>query len=420
MIPYSDARAILDAVLTPLPVSRVAVSEALGRVAAGQPRAPGAVPPFDNSAMDGFAVRAADTAGASAEAPCTLPVVGHTAAGPVPAESAPEGPCAWEIMTGAPLPAGFDAVIPVERTTRIGAQGDGGPGIRIDSPAERHQNVRFAGEDFRPDDPVITAGRPIGPEGVMALAATGVRDVEVRRRPRVAVITTGAELVSDPAQPLAPGQIRDSNAPYLAALLPALGAELVYARTLGDDPERFAAALAEARALSPDLLITSGAVSAGVHDFIPGALRDAGARTHFHKAAIRPGKPILFATLDEGMACFGLPGNPLSVAVGARFFVAPALRVLSGEPAEAWPVARLASTWKKPAHMTFFGKGAVQVDVRGQLVAEMLPGQESFRIAPLTRANAWIVLPEGPGEVAAGSLVQVAPLLPGRLGLVNP
>ncbi|TVQ48063.1 MAG: molybdopterin molybdenumtransferase MoeA [Gammaproteobacteria bacterium] len=417
MIPYQDAQARLAAALTALPVTQVPVREALGLVAAADARSPGDVPPFTNSAMDGFAVRAADTLAATAASPCTLGVVGHTAAGPVAAQSAPPGPCAWEIMTGAPLPAGFDAVVPVERTERVA--GEAGPAIRLEAAALPHQNVRFAGEDFRRDDPVITAGRRVGPEQVMALAATGVVSLEVRRRPRVAVITTGAELVSEPTQPLAPGQIRDSNAPYLEALLPALGADLVYACTLGDDPKRFAAALAEARTLSPDLLITSGAVSAGVHDFIPAALRDAGAVTQFHKAAIRPGKPILFAMLPDGTACFGLPGNPLSVAVGARFFVAPALRILSGEPPEAWPVARLAAAWKKPAHMTFFGKGAVQLDGHGQLVAEMLPGQESFRIAPLTRANAWIVLPEGPGEVEGGRLVQVAPLLPGHLALPN-
>ncbi|MCC5869163.1 MAG: molybdopterin molybdotransferase MoeA [Gammaproteobacteria bacterium] len=415
MIAFEAAQAIIAAQVAALPTERVSVSEALLRVAAEDVVSPAVVPPFANSAMDGFALRAADTREASEAAQVTLPVVGHTAAGPVAAEQAPAQACAWEIMTGAPVPAGFDAIVPVEQV-RVDTR-DGQRTITLTRAVPRGEFIREAGEDFRPGDPIVAAGRRINAEQLMAICATGVVDVLVRRAPRVAVIATGAELVSNARQALAPGQIRDSNNPYLQAMLTSLGAQLVHARTLGDDPAAFQAALDEVRALSPDVIITSGAVSAGVHDFIPAALRDAGASVHFHKVQIRPGKPVLFATLDEGTVCFGLPGNPLSVAVGLRFFVVDALRRLQGMDAEHWPLARLESAWRKPAQMRFFGKGQVSVNANGQLRATMLPGQESFRIAPLTRANAWIVLPAGSGEVSAGSLVAVAPLLPDCLAI---
>jgi molybdopterin molybdotransferase len=316
-------------------------------------------------------------------------------------------------MTGAPVPAGFDAVVPVEQVDILQRDATGRPClVALHAPAVADQNIRHAGTDFQPGDTIAAAGARLGAEHVMAIAATGVTGVSVRPAPRVAVIATGAELVDDPTLPLGPGQIRDSNNPYLQSMLPALGAELVYTATLGDDPAAFAAALADARALAPDLILTSGAVSAGVHDFIPAALHEAGAEVHFHKSQVRPGKPILFATLGSAIV-FGLPGNPLSVAVGLRFFVTPALRRAQGLPPESWPLARLANDWRKPAQMTFFGKGVVCVDAQGCLQAAMLPGQESYRIAPLAQANAWLVLPAGAAEVAAGSLVSVAPMLPG-------
>ncbi len=404
MIAADAALALVRAHTPTLPARDVALDAAAGAVAAATVRAPGPLQPFDNSAMDGYAVRAGELAGATDADPVRLPLRGHTAAGPVVAERAPDTPGAWEIMTGAPVPAGFDAVVPVERTARDG------DAVVFTAPPEAGANIRRAGEDYAAGDPVVDAGDWLTPERMMALHAHGVATLAVRRAPRVAVIATGAELVSDPGRALRPGEIRDSNRPYLVDWLRAAGITVSHAVTVGDDPAVFARELDAALATGPDVVLTSGAVSAGVHDFIPAALLAAGATIRFHKAQIRPAKPLLFATLPGGAACFGLPGNPLSVAVGLRFFATACLRTLWGLPPERFARARLANAWRKPEAMTFYGKGRINTDDDGRLVATMLDGQQSFRIRPLTQANGWIVLPPGEHEVAAGRVVEVASL----------
>jgi molybdopterin molybdotransferase len=370
--------------------------DALGRVAAQALTSREAIPPFDNSAMDGYALAAAK----GAAVPARLPVLGTIMAGDAP-RCAVESGGAWRIMTGAPIPAGCDAVIPVEKTREL----DGGAAVELLETAEAGDFVRGRGRDFPAGGEVCPAGTRLGARHLLALAAVGVSRVPVRRKPRVALISTGKELAA-PGAELKPGQIRDASSTYLAAAVPSLGADFEFFGVVSDDPDEFRALLEKVLTQGFDLILTTGAVSMGAADFVPASLKSLGADILFHKTAIRPGKPGLFARFDEGPLFFGLPGNPISTVVGLRFFVEPCLRELLGRPHELPPRSRLANAVDKPDGLRCFFKAR---RTRDGLI-EILPGQASFQIHSLLAADCWAVLPEDDGRLEAGAEIDVYPL----------
>ena len=405
MIRYSTALArLLEAASKrSLPVEEVLLSRADGRVAAGAVRAPGQLPRFDNSAMDGYAVLAARTAGASGSRPLSLRVAGMIAAGDRPPRRA--GPsCAWEIMTGAPIPPGCDAVVPVELVERRG--GD----VVLRRPARAGDHVRWRGTDLRAGSLILEAGAAIGPAQILTLAAAGIGRVRVLRRPRVTVLATGRELAA-PGSRARPGQVHDASSAFLEAALMRLGAEPDMRGRVTDDPAAFAKALGPALKAEPDLVLTTGAVSKGRFDFVTAALADAGCRTLFHGVAQRPGRPALGAVFPRGPIVLGLPGNPVSTAVGLRFFAVPILRSWLGLPRERPLAAVLEREQEKHEGLRYFLKAVVSAGPRG-LSARLLRGQASFQVAPLLRANAWAVLPEAGRVARAGARIDVFPLLP--------
>ena len=335
MITYEEALRLLLAGALPLPARHVPLAEASGGVAAADVCSRLSVPGFANAAMDGYALRAAGTRDATPEAPVMFDVCGLIPAGSAPLAARPGDDAAgraFEILTGAPMPAMADAVVPLERVTRFDAEAHGLPRIRVSGPVEEGRNVRKAGEDFVEGQAVIRTGTRLLPHHLMALAACGIDSVDVRARPRVAVLTTGSELATRGSD-LAAGQIRDANGPYLRALLPLLGATLAGDCSATDDRRDLRDRLREL-ASGADVVLTTGGVSAGRLDLLPEAVRSLGGQIVFHKVAIRPGKPVLHARLPGGALLFGLPGNPLAVAVGMRFFVIPVLRALQGLPRE--------------------------------------------------------------------------------------
>lgn len=377
---------------------------AAGRVCAEPVRAPGDLPRFDNSSMDGFAVAAARTARASRKHPLELPLAGIVAAGDAPA-CRPRPGLAWEIMTGAPIPAGCDAVVRIEDAERT-SEGR----VRLAAPAEAGDYVRRRGADLAKGSILARAGTRLGPGALLALAAAGIDRVAVRRRPRVAVIATGRELVS-PGCEAGPGQVHDGSSTFLADALARLGAEGIGLVRVPDDPEAFARALRSARAGAPDLLVTTGAVSMGRYDFVTEALAGAGAETLFHGVDIRPGKPILAASLPGGPLVLGLPGNPVSTVVGLRFFGAAVLRLWLGLERERPVAAPLAAVVEKPEGLRCFFKARLEA-ARGALSARALPGQASFQVSPLLESNGWVVLPEAGSRVRAGAEVEAWSWLP--------
>ena len=402
MIDYSQALSLVRQAVRPLDLEWATVGPALaGRVLATSLISEMWLPPFDNSSMDGFAL---DTGEAGLPAGSELAVRGWQAAGDLH-QQADGG--AWEIMTGAQLPAGLNAVVPVEQVEVLAREAGRPTSIRLTQPVASGQFVRYRGDDIPAGREVIAAGTVLRAQEIMLLAALGIARVQVRRRPRVAVIATGRELVSDPAQALRSGQIRDSNRPFLLAQLQAAGAEVVWESVVGDESMLFQHALDQALARGAEVILSTGAVSAGRYDFIPDALRARGAQIVFHKVAIRPGKPLLLAKLSEGALHFGLPGNPVSTAVGLRFFVEPALRAMFGQPSEQPLRAALKSAFGKVPQLRFHARALVSLDGAGALEVEIMQGQESFRVLPMVQANAWAVIPEGQPGGARGEPVEV-------------
>lgn len=407
MIDYNEARKIVikAAAEKPAPVETLPLEECAGRIIAQDALAVTTNQPFDNAAMDGFALRAEDVAGATETSPESLKSVGRIAAGDKPPERAVcEGEC-FEIMTGAPLPKGACAVVPIEKTEQAGGF------VRFFSPANHNDNIRRAGEDFETGAVLIEKGTSIGAHHILPLATGGIGSLEVYKSPRVGVISTGLEVVDDLARPLAPGQIYNSNGPYLRAALAEKGADIVPLGTVADDPDLYRKKLEYALDQGVDVIVSTGAVSAGAYDFVPAVLNEMGAQTLFHKVSIRPGKPNFFAQFAGGPVFFGLPGNPVAAAAGMRFFVYPFLRTLQGQEEEKPNRAVLANSYtKRKKDFTFFLKARSWHDEDGTQKVEILPGQESFKVEPFTGMNCWVLAPAGVELLEEGATVNIYPL----------
>jgi molybdopterin molybdotransferase len=406
MIDYAQAIDRLLAHAPRLSTETCALADASQRILAHAVISPLALPSFDHAAMDGYALAARDAVLAGSE----HVVQGSQAAGDVAVASSG---ATWEIMTGARLPDGLDAVVAVERTQLISSHGDGSPErIRLLDDIASGRNVRYTGSDIAKGAQVLDAGTFIEPSHVMLMAALGVAELKVTRRPRVAIVCTGKELQSDLRVTLAAERIYNSNGPYLAASLAACGAQVLSCETVDDTAANYAAALKRAVAAGADLVISTGAVSMGRYDFVPDTLRQFDAEPLFHKVAIRPGKPQLAAKLREGPLVMALPGTPMAVAVGLRFFVAPVLRAMSGQAAEPVFHALLDTPQRPKAGLRHFLRARLGLDAQGRLHADVSAQQQPFRIGPFAQADGWVILPEQSGELPPGGIVQVASLHP--------
>jgi len=394
----------------------VRLGEALGRRLAVDAVADGQFQPFDNSAMDGFAVRAAEVSGAGPESPVTLTVVDESRAGRPPTHAVKAGE-AIAISTGAVLPAGADAVVRVEDTevdeppgardaagnSAAGSGYEGGGTVLVRAPVASGENVRRAGEDIAAGDTVLRAGTELGPAELGALATIGLDPVPVHRRPRVAVVTSGDELV--PAgMPLGPGQIHDSNSQTVPALVRLAGGEVVTTRHAPDNPQGTKAALL--RALEADVTIVCGGVSVGEHDHVKAALVDLDAEQVFWRVALKPGGPTWFGTRNETLV-FGLPGNPVSVMATFLLFVRPALLAMSGgEPTARRVTACLGADYEKPTDRAHAARCRLDLDERGW-IATPLPRQGSHILTSMIAADCLALIPTEIALLKAGDLVEV-------------
>lgn len=315
--------------IAPLGIERVSLLDATGRVLARDVLARRDNPPHDNSAMDGFAVRFADAQGATAEQPITLQVVEDIPAGTVPQKALEPGQ-ASRIMTGAIVPEGADAIVPVEDTRSQGEQ------VAILDVEERGAHIRMRGEDMRGDEPVLEKGQVLGPGEISVLATLQQSFVTVYRRARVAIITTGDELV-EIEDSVGPGQIVNGNTAALAAFCRAHGAEPLMLPIARDDMDDIRRTIETA--LDADFILSSGGVSVGDFDFVKQVLDEMQAKTIFWRVAMKPGKPLLFCTIGS-TPYFGLPGNPVSSMMSFLQFVRPALHKAGGYPPAAWPLPR--------------------------------------------------------------------------------
>ncbi len=408
MIPLAEARQWVLEQVAPLPVTESDVASSVGCVLAEAVVATEPVPPFVGSAMDGYAVRAADTAGA----PCRLQVVGTVLAGDDPRFTVGAGQAA-RIMTGAPLPSGADAVCMVERT-RAGDDGT----VVVESAVDAGEHVRHPGDDVDRGDVVFPAGTPLTPAHVGVLASLGVRCVAVRPRPRVGVLSTGDELFGGEG-PLPPGKIRDSNRPALLATLAADGFDAVDLGVAADDEAAVAAALAGATA-SCDAVLTSGGVSVGDRDVVRLVLDDMGGPgTRWMQVAIKPAKPLAAGRIgDAGTPFFGLPGNPVSALVSYELFVRPALRTMAGHGQVDRPVLRVLAAEpfrRRPDGKLHLLRACLTVGADGRLLARSAGGQGSHQLRAMADADALVLLPDGDGA-GAGEPVAAMVLDAQRIG----
>jgi molybdopterin molybdotransferase len=391
MVDVDAARARILAAFAPLPLVRVPLTDALGSVLAVDVIAGESVPAFPNAAMDGFAVRAAETFDASPERPARLRVIAEAAAGYETATEVTPG-TAIRIMTGAPVPPGADAVVRFEETDEGTGAVRHGPGhiVAIITSVRPGENVRPVGEDVSAGETILTVGTRVRPAEIGVLATLNRTQVTVHRRPRVGILTTGDEIV-DAGEPLGPGQIRNSNAPMLAALVNRCGGEAVPLGTARDSEDDLRDRLAQADGL--DLLLTTGGVSVGDYDLVKQVLQAEG-RIDLWEVRIKPGKPLAFGCLGR-TPVLGLPGNPVAAAVAFEQFARPAIRKMLGDRCLEIPTvqARLSGRVENRGGRRHYVRVAVTATVEGY-VARVAGGQGSGVLSTLAKANGLLVIPE--------------------------
>lgn len=388
------------AAAAPLPLEHVLVTEAVGRTLGAATSALLHIPPFDNASMDGFAVRFTDVVEASADHPVALRVVADVAAGSA-TDPVLDPRTAARIMTGAPVPADADTVVPFEGT--VGGLSDSlREAVVADAPRFVGAHIRRRGEDLRAGAEVLPGGTLLGPLQIAALIAAGVSHVGCRRRPRTLIVSTGVELVPPGAEP-GTGQIPDSNSALLALLAADAGAEVVGCRRADDDPATFLSLLDDAPAV--DVVISSGGLSAGAFEPVKLALDGIVA---FEKIAIQPGKPQAFGRLPGGALFFGLPGNPVSVAVSFEAIVRPALLALQARTPVHRPALKLtaATHWRSPLGRQQYLPITVDRSDSSWRVRPATPGGSgSHLVGGLGRAEGYAVIPPEITSVHPGDLV---------------
>lgn len=405
MITYKEALNIIEKTLTSLEIKDIAAHQAFG-VNSETLVSTSHVPPFSNSAMDGIAIKSKETKETTIENPQRLEIKNTIYAGDEVITSNDNNAC-FEIMTGALMPKNFDAVIPIEQVEII--KENNKSFLLLKEPIKKGRNVRLAGEDFLPGDIILEKGKSINPYNLMSLLMNKIDKVKVFQSPKIGIVATGSELGGN-----SESSIPNTNGPYIEACVRRLGLECTNQLHAKDDPSEIKMQIKKCMDNGSDIIITSGGVSAGKADFVPAVLIDMGAEILFHKVRIRPGKPILMARFPDGKIVFGLPGNPVSVAVGFRFFVNNAIRLMQGQKKENSLIAVNQLEFQKSEKFCFFAKALTSINDQGVMETIILEGQESFKLKPFREANSWAIIPEGKPKILTGEKIQIVPLLIGE------
>lgn len=402
MISYLEALELIRTHAQLYHCEQVSLQDACGRISAEDIYSTIDLPSFNNSAMDGFALKAIDTLSATKVNPVKLRV-GTTLAAGSDLQNLELADCT-AIMTGAAVPDAYNAIIPIEQVQVI-HEGEH-KYILVSDAVKLSANLRFAGEDVTQGSLIVRASQQLRPQDIMLLAACGVASVMVYSQITIALATSGEEISDEYNQTLNFGQIYNANAPLLQNLATSPVFDLKYHGIIGDKRSELIELINTSQA---QIIITTGAVSMGEWDFIPETLREIGAEIIFHKTAIRPGKPILFAKLTDGRYFFGLPGNPVSSFVGWRFFVIPLIRAILGKASEKSATALASTNFNKKHRLRQFLKANLSID-DGVAQLTISRDQESFKIAPLTSSNVWVIATEEQ-QINVGDKVQFVPLI---------
>jgi molybdopterin molybdotransferase len=401
MISYNQAIEIIKDSIQPMQTSERNIRLGHG-VLAEDLISQSEIPAFSNSAMDGFAVNSSETKEASTNNTIELEIVGTIFAG----ESAPlnnSSLTTFEIMTGSIVPDGFDSVIPIEQANII--ERDGKKFLVVNKLIAKGRNVRLSGEDFNSGDLILEQGNTIEPHNMMSAIANGIKSVKIYTPPSVSIVVTGSELDNENGPSIA-----NTNGPYLESSIRRLGLTCDGQFHARDDKQEIRQHIQQCLDLGSKAIVTSGGVSAGKADFVPAVLLEMGAKILFHKVWVRPGKPILMAIFPSGQIVFGLPGNPVSVAVGFRFFVGQALRLMQGQSIENRMTAINKIDYRKSEKFCFFAKAQTSINSQGVLETKIMSGQESFKLKPFKDANSWAIIPEGLEVIKQDQEIKIVPL----------
>lgn len=405
MISYLEALGLLENNAQKIASEKIDVKKSLGRICSKDIFSQLNLPSFDNSAMDGFAVYSEATQNASESNPLRLEIGEIIPAAISDNKTALSINMCSEIMTGAAVPVGYDAVIPVELVNEINDNGK--HYIEINQPIAKSANFRFSGEDVKSGELIIKQNSQILPADIMLFCALGINEIEVYKKIPISIAVSGEEISENYDLPLRHGEIYNSNAPLLINMSHTECIESNYYGILHDNKQsliEYINANSHAK-----ILITTGAVSKGKWDFIPYTLKELGAEIIFHSVAIRPGKPVLFAKLPDGRYFFGLPGNPVSSFVGWRFFVIPLVRRLFNLEREKTVTARINGKFTKKHQLRQFLKAMFTIE-EGQVKVSVSKDQESFKIKPLVSSNCWVIVEEKDNLLNNGDLVRLVPL----------
>ena len=413
MIQYQKAIKIINKISLNLPDEKISTLDSLNRVCSKNILSRAKNPLSNNTAFDGFALLAKETKGLSRDRIKKFKILKSIGAGDNPKMKNYQKNSSVEIMTGATIPKPFDAIVPVEKIKYFPSK-QKPTHIIIDQEIKKFSFVRFAGEDFDINDTVIKKGEMIQPKHIMALTTLGIKNLYVKKKPKIIFFGTGNEIVDFRKKNIYNWQVRNSNNHYFLSFGNSLNYKIIDVGVIKDyQKKKLKEKLKKTLSSDIDIFATSGAISAGKFDFIPELIRKLGFKTYFKGVFIKPGRPIMLSKFrKKNKLFFGLPGNPISCAAGFRFFIYPLLRNSLGMAKEKKFKAKLINKYSKRKNFTHFARCLINVNSRGLTELEVLQEQQSHRIKSFSKANCWGIFPSGKGQFKSGDIIEWVPLIP--------
>ncbi len=414
MISYRKAINIINKISLNLNDEKINTSDSLNRVCSKNILSTAKNPLTKNTAFDGFALVSKETIGLSKKNVKKFKILKLLAAGDNPIIKNYQKNSSIEVMTGAAIPKPFDTVIPVEKVKY--SQFKKKPThIVVDGKIKKFSFIRFAGEDFDIKDLVIKRGEIIQPKHIMALTTLGIKNLYVKKKPKIIFFGTGNEIVDYKKKNILNWQVRNSNNQYFTSFGKSLHYNIIDGGVIKDSQKKkLIEKLKKTLSSDVDIFVTSGAISAGKFDFIPDLINKLGFKTYFKGASIKPGRPIMLSKFKKkDKLFFGLPGNPISCAAGFRFFIYPLLRKSLGMVKEEKFKARLINKYSKRKSFTHFARCIINVNAKGVVEINVLRDQQSHKIKSFAKSNCWGIFPDGKGQFKPGDIIEWVPLIPG-------
>jgi len=414
MIKYQKAIKIINKISLNLPDEKISTLDSLNRVCAKNILSPSKNPLSDNTAFDGFALLAKETKGLSTRKVKKFKILKSIGAGDDPKIKNYKRNSSIEIMTGGVIPKPFDSIIPVEKVKYFPSKKKS-THIIVDHEIKKFSFIRFAGEDFNLKDIVIKKGELIQPKHIMALTTLGIKDLYVKKKPKIIFFGTGNEIVDYKKKNIYEWEVRNSNNHYFMSFGKSLHYQIIDGGVIKDSQQnKLKEKLKKSLKSDIDIFATSGAISAGKFDFIPELINKLGFKTYFKGVSIKPGRPIMLSKFKrKEKLFFGLPGNPISCAAGFRFFIYPLLRNSLGMLKEEKFKARLISKYSKRKDFTHFARCSINFNSKGLGELRILQEQQSHRIKSFAKANCWGIFPSGKDQFKSGDIIEWVPLIPG-------